>query len=118
MSAPLESYLRTFRKRSGFSQAEVAFLLGSTSGAKVSRYERLARQPTLPTIFAFEVIFRAPVRDLFAGFYQKVEKETRSRAQLLARKLARSQANGTAARKLGVLETLASGLPAPRHQQL
>jgi len=118
MSAPLESYLRTYRKRSGFSQDEVAFLLGSTSGAKVSRYERLARQPTLLTIFAFEVIFRAPVRDLFAGFYQKVEKETRSRAQLLARKLARSQANGTATRKLGVLETLASGLPAPRHQQL
>jgi len=49
MSAPLKSYLRTYRKRSSFFQDEVAFLLGSVSGAKVSRYEHWARRPTMKT---------------------------------------------------------------------
>ena len=114
MSAPLESYLRTYRKRSGFSQDEVAFLLGSTSGAKVSRYEWLAQQPTLPTVIAYEVIFRTPARDLFAGLYQKVEKETISRARLLARKLAEARVRRTTPRKLAMLESLSSGLASPQ----
>jgi transcriptional regulator with XRE-family HTH domain len=108
MSAPLESYLKTYRKRSGFSQDEVAFLLGSASGAKVSRYERLARQPGLPTVFAYEVIFRTPAKDLFAGLYQKVEKITQSRARLLAEKLAQAKAHRTTPRKLALLQTLCS----------
>ena len=36
----LENYLRTYRKRSGLTQREVAFLVGCRNGAQVSRYER------------------------------------------------------------------------------
>lgn len=106
MSSRLENYLRTYRKRSGFSQDEVAFLLGSSSGAKVSRYERFARQPSLRTLFAYEVIFQAPVRALFAGLYQKVEKTTLSRAQGLAERLATGKADRMAAHKPAMLRTL------------
>jgi transcriptional regulator with XRE-family HTH domain len=106
MSTPLESYLRTHRKRSGFSQDEVAFLLGSASGAKVSRHERLARQPSLLTVFAYEVIFRTPAKDLFAGLYQKVEKTTRARARLLAGNLNAAGPDRITARKLGALRSL------------
>ena len=45
MASYLHNYLRTYRKRAGLSQAEVAFLLGCHSGAKVSRYEHAARRP-------------------------------------------------------------------------
>jgi transcriptional regulator with XRE-family HTH domain len=117
MSAPLASYLRTFRKRSGFTQDEVAFLLGSVSGAKVSRYEQLARQPNLPTVFAYEVIFRAPVRNLFAGLYQKVEETTRARARLLSEKLNAAGPDRITARKLAVLQSLSSGLLGPRDER-
>jgi transcriptional regulator with XRE-family HTH domain len=87
-SHKLPNYLRTYRKRAGFSQEEIAFLLGSQSGAHVCRYERFTRQPTLATALAFEVIFRTPAKELFAGVHRNVERRVAARAVLLARKVA------------------------------
>jgi transcriptional regulator with XRE-family HTH domain len=87
----LPNYLRAHRKRLGLSQQQVAFLLGCRSGAKVSRYERFTREPTLRTAFACEVIFHTPARELFAGIYEEVEHETERRARILARRLALQQ---------------------------
>ncbi len=102
----LQNYLRTHRKRAGLSQDEVAFLLGCRSGAKVSRYERFARLPTLRSAFAYEVIFRTPVSELFAGVFQKVECETTRRAKLLAQRLNRGESGEQAARKFAALNHL------------
>ena len=109
MSHKLENYLRTYRKRSGLSQDEVAFLLGCQNGTKVSRYERFSRKPSLETLFAYEVVFGAPARELFAGAYQKVEKQISNRAHLLTRKLSRATPSPMATRKLQILEAIASG---------
>src|SRR2546421_227517 len=60
MASPrLENYLRTYRKRSGLTQREVAFLLGSKNGAQLSRYEKQRRLPPLRTALAF-VVFEDP----------------------------------------------------------
>ena len=109
MSYKLENYLRTYRKRSGLSQEEVAYLLGGQTGTKVSRYERFARKPSLETLFAYEVIFGSPARELLAGAYQKVERKTKNRAQLLARKVSRATPNSMATRKLQILKAITSG---------
>ena len=109
MSHKLENYLRTYRKKSGLSQDEVAFLLGCQNGTKVSRYERFARKPSLETLFAYEVVFGAPARELFAGAYQKVEKRISNRAQLLTRKLNRATPDRMATRKLQILKAITSG---------
>lgn len=109
MPAPLESYLRTYRKRSGLSQDEVAFLLGAASGAKVSRYERRATQPKLETALAYEAVFKTPVRELFAGLYQKVEAEILERSQLLTEKLGARRLDRITARKLAALRSLSAG---------
>ena len=109
MSSKLENYLRTYRKRSGLSQDEVAFLLGCQSGTKVSRYERFNRKPALETALACRVVFGAPVEELFAGVYQKVEKKILNRAQLLTRKLNRATPDRMATRKLQILEAITSG---------
>jgi transcriptional regulator with XRE-family HTH domain len=109
MSYKLQNYLRTYRKRSGLSQDEVAFLLGCRGGTKVSRYERSARKPNLETLFAYEVMFGASARELFAGMYQKVEKRISNRAQLLTRKLNRATPTPMATRKLQILEAITSG---------
>ena len=109
MSHKLENYLRTYRKQSGLSQDEVAYLLGCQNGTKVSRYERFARKPSLETLFAYEVVFGAPARELFAGAYQKVEKKMSKRAQLLARKISRATPNSMATRKLQILKAITSG---------
>lgn len=83
-SSQLPNYLRSHRKRLALSQEEVAYLLGVQSGAKVSRYEQFARQPSLETAFAFEVIFQRSASELFGGLYQKVEREVTARAKVLA----------------------------------
>ena len=83
MSPRLPNYLKSYRKRAGLSQDEVAFLLGCASGAKVSRYERFSRQPNRATAAACEVVFRAPMRESLAGAYAKVEGTIKQRAQFL-----------------------------------
>ena len=109
MSHKLENYLRTYRKRSGLSQDEVAFLLGCQKGTKVFRYERFVRKPSLESLFAYEVVFGTPARELFADAYQKVEKRISNRAQLLTRKLNRATPDRMATRKLQILKAITSG---------
>jgi DNA-binding XRE family transcriptional regulator len=83
----LENYLRTYRKRAGFSQDEVAYLLGTRDGTKTSRHERLKRTPSLETALAYEAIFDVPVRELFAGVSARAERLARRRACLLRNRL-------------------------------
>ncbi|MCG8604619.1 helix-turn-helix transcriptional regulator [bacterium] len=78
----LPHYLRTHRKRFGFSQSDVAFLLGTQSRSHISRYENYTRLPGLETALAYEVIFQAPMREMFAGIYERVEKQVQARAVL------------------------------------
>ena len=107
--AKLDNYLRTYRKSRGFSQRELAFLLGCHSGAKVSRYERSKRIPPLETIFAYEVILGTPAQELFAGIQKRAEKRARHRIRLLANRLARKIHDPRLAQKVEYLRTLAKG---------
>ncbi len=81
------NYLRTHRKRTGLTQDELALLLGCKSGTKVSRYERLTREPNLETAFACQAIFGVPAHELFPGIYQNVEQIIKKRAEQLKEKL-------------------------------
>lgn len=112
MSVLLEDYLRTYRKRSGLTQTDVAFLLGSSDRMKVARYELRVQRPGLETLLAYEVIFRIPVEELFPGVYQKVERETIARAQSLAQKLASANPTRALPRKLASLRAISSRQPA------
>src|SRR5438874_1935251 len=78
---PLPNYLRTFRRRFGFSQKEIAILLGGVSGTKISRYENFSRMPNLATVWAYEVVFRRSARELFAGRYVAVSTAVQTRAK-------------------------------------
>lgn len=108
MSAKLPNYLRAHRKRAGFSQAEIAFLLGCRSSAKVSRYERFRRKPTLETIFVYELVFQVPARELFAGLFSDIEQATIQRAQILMQKLDTMNPDPLAERRLEILKALAA----------
>jgi len=105
----LKNYLRTFRKRSHLSQDEVAYLLGSGSGCKVSRHERFARVPNLQTAMAFEVIYGVPIKELFAGIFQKVEKQTVRRVRFLACRLGKNHSGRLSVIKLKILERFIPG---------
>lgn len=82
----LSNYLRTHRKRLALSQEEVAFLLGiggMDKGIKVCRDENFTREPSLHIALAYEVIYGKPVRELFTGLYEQMERKVTERAQVL-----------------------------------
>jgi transcriptional regulator with XRE-family HTH domain len=78
-SSSIDNYLRTYRKRSGLTQGEMAFLLGCKDAGQVSRYERRRRLPTLRTALACASILRVPLEKLFAGVQQEVDREASER---------------------------------------
>jgi transcriptional regulator with XRE-family HTH domain len=106
--AQFSNYLRSNRKRLALSQGEVAFLLGTQSGAKVCRYERFVREPSLETALAFEAIFQRPVSELFGGLYQKVQAEVAVRAKTLTHKIDRRKPNRQTALRHQMLTDIAS----------
>ncbi|MEZ5934431.1 MAG: helix-turn-helix transcriptional regulator [Alphaproteobacteria bacterium] len=87
MSEPLYSYLRTYRKHSGLTQVQVAYLLEHQSADKISRYERGVRKPDLIDAFALQVIFDVPANEMFRGLYHEIEITTQNRAYLLTKKV-------------------------------
>ena len=83
-SHKLANYLRAYRKRTGLSQGEVAFLLGCKNGNQVSRYERRKHMPPLRTALAFQAALGTPLSELYAGTYESVSKQVAVRAQSLS----------------------------------
>lgn len=110
-SSQLPNYLLAQRKRLALSQAEVAYLLGAESGAKVCRYERFAREPGLQTALAYEVIFQKPVSELFAGLYQTMEQDVAERAKILARRTGNEKTSRQTTRKQTILTLIAASSP-------
>jgi transcriptional regulator with XRE-family HTH domain len=115
----LDNYLKTFRKTLGFTQREVAFLLGRHNPAKVSRYERSKRVPSLETIFAYETILGVSARELFAGIQERARRQAIHRARLLQRRLERQTKNPVLAQKVDFLRAVAEGNPdEPRYEAI
>lgn len=106
----LPNYIRTYRKRAGLSQDEVAFLLGSLGGSLVCRYEQFRRKPTLTTALALGAIFRTPVSELFLGIYEHIERKVAVRAGVLAKRAALRPEIHSAS-KIKMLESLAAKYP-------
>ena len=93
----LDNYLRTYRKQSGLTQGEVAFLLGWENSAQVSRYEKRRRLPPIDTALACEAIFGVPISELFAGVRDSSSHEVRKRMLLLRSRLQGANAKGSEA---------------------
>jgi len=86
-SQRLPNYLKSRRKKSGFTQREIAFLLGCNAPGKVTRYERFKGKPSLPTAFSFQVIFGECCSVLLAGVFDEARQKVEKRAQVLLEKL-------------------------------
>jgi hypothetical protein len=89
----LPNYLQSQRKRLSLSQVEVGFLLGiggMYKGAKVCRDENFAREPSLQDALAYEAIYGRPVRELFAGLFERAEQDVAARAKLMLHRKVRT----------------------------
>jgi transcriptional regulator with XRE-family HTH domain len=83
----LNNYLTTYRKHSGLSQAEVAFLIRLKDKSELSRYERSARQPSLRTALACQEVYGKPISELFAGLNDSVAQDSRNQKKRLQARL-------------------------------
>jgi transcriptional regulator with XRE-family HTH domain len=82
----LANYLRAYRKSSGLTQAEVAFVVGINQ-SDLCHYETGRREPSLRVVIALHVLYRIPIWKLFAGVYQAGVGETKRRMRALQGKL-------------------------------
>lgn len=82
-----DNYLRAHRKKSGLSQNEVAIILGCDDGGVVSRHEHSRNFPPLPFAVAYEVMFHAPISEIFRGLHETVERTVEGRLSDLEREL-------------------------------
>ncbi len=61
----------------GFTQKQVARLLGHRDTSMVSHYEHGRSYPPLPVALSLEIIFRVPVAFLFPQFYEETRQRIR-----------------------------------------
>lgn len=105
-SKPTHNHLLRHRKILALSQAELAFLLGVLSGAKVCRHERRLREPTLRAALAYEAAFNQPVSRLFPALFKQVEDSVLARAAVLLRRRPSGCSKSVAARRKHSLEAM------------
>jgi transcriptional regulator with XRE-family HTH domain len=112
----LNNYILTERMRAGLSQQELAYLLGFKCGSTVSRCELFDRDVSLETAMALEVIFGVPIRELFAGQYDRVKQKTRRRIDRLGAKLSNRPQDRYTVQKIQTLELALESIRSLEHQ--
>jgi transcriptional regulator with XRE-family HTH domain len=103
---PLTTYLRTYRRRSGFSQDEIAFLLGGMTGATVSRHENGERIPLLANAMMYEIVFGVPMREIYPTIYVAVQGIVFERARGMRNSIRKEPASAHKDHRLAVLGRL------------
>lgn len=114
MIQKFRSYLRPVRRRWGFTQQELAFLIGHRTGKSISRIESLQQNPTMEVALACAIIFNtAPVR-LFPGLVTDIRQAIIARANDLYQELQGDPSRGTKL-KLDFIESLLARLESDPH---
>jgi len=89
------SYLRTFRRRTGLSQDEIAFLICAecdpetaksacpATSTTVSRHERGEQRPSLEILIAYEIILGTQLNTIYPEWYAALHRRICNRAAAL-----------------------------------
>ena len=72
-----------YRRRMGFSQKQVARLLGQRDSSMVSHYEHSRALPPLIVALSLEIIYRTPVAFLFPAMYDELKRQIRDEEETL-----------------------------------
>jgi transcriptional regulator with XRE-family HTH domain len=67
----------------GFSQKQVARLLGQRDASMVSHYEHSRALPPLRVALSLEIIYRTPVAFLFPAMYNELKRQIRHEEEAL-----------------------------------
>jgi DNA-binding XRE family transcriptional regulator len=113
MDTRIKSYLRPLRRRWGFTQKELAFLIGAGSAGVISRIEGFKRAPSLTATFAFVVFFDTPPMELFPELHWRAREAVLLRAYELYESLQGNPSRATRM-KLDFLEEALARIEAYR----
>ena len=89
--ARLPNRLWQYRKRMGFTQQEVAAMLGYLSRAEISDFERGDKLPSFVSALKLEIVYRVPVAFLFPALYARLKVQLRDKEERLRPAKARSE---------------------------
>jgi transcriptional regulator with XRE-family HTH domain len=78
-----QNNLVLYRRRMGFSQKQVARLLGHRDATMVSHYEHDRALPPLAAALGLEIIYRVPVAFLFPAMYGQIKGRIRKEEETL-----------------------------------
>src|SRR3989344_382533 len=109
----LPNYLKTYRRRSGFTQEEVDYLLGAPTNADVGRYERRAATPDLDKALALAKILGQPVERLFAGRNETIGQQVQQRAGTMVNTLSRQPSRPIITKKIAAFTAVVGSRYAP-----
>jgi DNA-binding XRE family transcriptional regulator len=84
----IATYLRTLRRRSALSQDDVAFLLGTFVGTRVSRHETGVCAPRLEVALVYALIFDVSIETMYEDDLRRLERGVCERAERLCESLA------------------------------
>lgn len=87
MKKRLQSYVRPYRIRWGFTQQEIAYLTGCRTREYISRLEGPNPNPKVSIAFALQVIFGCEPDELFPVMFSEVEDAVVARAYNLHERL-------------------------------
>lgn len=108
------SYVRTYRKKSGLTQNELATLMGHKNAARISSHERGVTLPSLTVALHYEALFRIPVSELFPSVYETATRTIETRLAEMessfAKKSAKDPDANATARKLQFIWARKTGL--------
>jgi transcriptional regulator with XRE-family HTH domain len=79
-----QNNLVLYRRRMGFTQRQVARLLGHRDASMVSHYEHNRALPPLAVALSLEIIYRTPAAFLFPAMYDELKRHIRQQEETLA----------------------------------
>ena len=108
-SKPVPNRIYIARRKASLTQRELAMLTGYVNEGAVARHERFNSLPPFLIALAYEIIFQAPVGELFFGLRDTVEQVVEERIGDFKTSLEQQDARGRGAsrtaRKLEWLTT-------------
>jgi DNA-binding XRE family transcriptional regulator len=108
-SKPIPNRIYVARRKASLTQRELAMLLGYVDEGAVARHERFCSLPPFLNALAYEIVFQAPVGEIFFGLRDTVEYVVEERISDFKRSLEQRDARGReathTARKLEWLTT-------------
>ncbi|MCG3165645.1 MAG: hypothetical protein POELPBGB_01413 [Bacteroidia bacterium] len=81
------NYLRTYRKQTEITQADMAFLLHKEDNSNLSRCEKGKRAPSVHMIIVYSLLFNTPVISFFTNQRDLIKQRLIDRIQELIEQL-------------------------------